>query len=82
MFGVPGIILQIIGRITMVGAFGNSIPSPEAVGFLILLVSTILLIVGLSFYAKAKGHHPAFGLLGFLSIIGLIILAIMPDKRK
>ena len=42
----------------------------------------VLLVVGLCFYAKAKGYHAALGLLGLLSCIGLLILALMRDKTK
>lgn len=48
-------------------------------GLLVTLVGTGLLIAGLAMYAKAKGRSPAWGLLGFLSIIGLIVLALLKD---
>lgn len=64
-FGIPGVIIQIAGQ------FMNQ---P-----LILLAGTVLLIVGLAFYAKAKGRSPAWCLMGFLSIIGLIVLACLKD---
>lgn len=40
------------------------------------------LIYGLYNYAKAKGYSGWLALLGFLQIIGLIILVVLPDKRK
>lgn len=78
MFGVPGIVLQIVGA--LMGR--DIIPGGETVGLIVQIAGTILLIVGLSFYARAKGRHPAWGLLGLLSIIGLIVLAVLPDRRK
>ena len=39
-------------------------------------------IYGLCCYAKGKGYHGAWGLLGLLTIIGLIILVTFPDKHK
>lgn len=77
MIGVPGIILQIGGNIIT-----RTNEDLALVGLLLLVLGSVLLCVGLGFYAKAKGHHPAFGLLGLLSILGLIILALMPDKHK
>ncbi len=74
--GVPGIILQIPGSIMVQSADSTS----RAVGLLILLLGTALLIAGLGFYAKAKGHSPLWGLCGFLSWIGLIILALLKDR--
>jgi hypothetical protein len=42
----------------------------------------ILFVYGCYCYAKGKGHHGAWGLLGFLSIFGLIGLCFLSDKRK
>jgi len=66
--GVPGLIIQIYGGI-------NHVP-------IISFVGGVLLIVGLAYYAKSKNRHPAWGLLGLLSIIGVIILALLPDKSS
>jgi len=67
-FGIPGLIIQAYGAI-------SQIP-------IITLWGAILLIIGLCYYAKSKNRHPAWGLLGLLSIIGLIILALFPDKAS
>ena len=52
------------------------------VGVLIALIGGVCLIIGCCYYSKAKGHHAAWGLLGLLSMIGLIILVCFPDKNK
>lgn len=75
LIGVPGIILQFVGVFMRGG--GN-----DGLALTIQLVGTVLLIVGLSFYARAKGYHGAWGLLGLLSCLGLLILGLMPDKLK
>ena len=41
----------------------------------------ILLIIGLGYYAKAKGHSVYFGLLGLLSWLGIIVLIALRDKN-
>jgi hypothetical protein len=41
---------------------------------------TFLLIIGLCYYAKSKGQHPAWGLFGFLSFIGVAILYFLENK--
>lgn len=66
LFGVPGLIVQ---------AYSSFVNSN-----LLLLVGTILVVVGLFFYTKAKARHPLFCLLGFLSIIGWLILGALSDK--
>ena len=76
--GIPGIALQIGGRVwSMQLAPAVSLPA-----MLVMLLGTGLLIAGLAFYAKAKGRNPAWGLMGLLSIIGLIVLACLPDLEK
>ena len=47
---------------------------------LIMASGIILIIIGLCYYAMGKGRHPAFGLFGILSIIGIIILSFFEDK--
>lgn len=72
-----GFLLQIFGRsLASIGGTGGG------VGVLIQLFSAILFIWGCCMYAKGKGYHPAWGLLGFLSIIGLIVLVCFKDKHK
>ncbi|MFX0097767.1 MAG: hypothetical protein ACFE7E_08425 [Candidatus Hodarchaeota archaeon] len=65
-FGIPGIILQIAGQFVL--------------GPLATLLGTVLLLVGIAYYAKAIGRSPAWCLLAFFSIIGLIILGFLEDK--
>ena len=69
---VLGLALQIGGQ----GAMANG---SEGLGYLLLLIGSTLLITGLAYYAKSKGRHPAWCLMVFLSIIGLIVLAYLKD---
>lgn len=41
-----------------------------------------LWICGVWCYAKGKGYHGAWGLLGIFTLVGLIILAFFPDRHK
>lgn len=65
-FGIPGLILQSIFL------FLNP---------LISLIGSILLIIGLGYYAKGKGYPGYLGLLGLLSWLGIVILALLKDKH-
>ena len=67
-----GILLQIAAVVFLVGALAA----------VVKLVSAILFIIGCCYYAKAKGHNAAWGLLGLLSIIGLLILVFFTDRNK
>lgn len=54
-------------------------------GSLTLVVNLLISIVyfsGLYYYAKAKGYSGWLLLLGFLHLLGLIILVVLPDKMK
>ena len=50
--------------------------------FLVAFVGLVFFIWGCTSYMKGKGYSPAWGLLGLLSIMGLIILALFPDRHK
>ncbi len=82
MFGVPGIALQIVGNLLFRSGNPATLDPTKLLGLAILLLGTVLLIFGLSLYARAKGHNGWWGLTGLLSIIGLIVLACLPDRRK
>lgn len=71
-----GLILQFIGR-TLGGVEGA-----ELIGLLMVLVGFIMFIWGCGCYAVGKGYSQFLGLLGILSCLGLIILAVLPDKHK
>lgn len=81
MLGIPGIVLQLAGNFMTPRS-----DSADAVALLLpallMIGGTILLIIGLGYYASAKGHSRWWGLMGFLSLIGLIVLAVMPDRKK
>lgn len=64
-FGVPGILIQSIF------VFINP---------LVALLGTVLLIIGLVYYAKAKGHSGYFGLFGVLGIFGFLVLIPLKDR--
>ncbi|MFZ5867187.1 MAG: hypothetical protein ACOYXY_14980 [Thermodesulfobacteriota bacterium] len=51
-------------------------------GILCLVVGTILFVWGCWSYAQGKGYHGAWGLLGLLSCVGLVILVLFPDRHK
>ena len=54
----------------------------KAAAYLLMTSVMPLWIFGVWSYAKGKGYHGAWGLLGVFTIIGLIILACFPDKNK
>jgi hypothetical protein len=75
LFFIPGMIIQGVGYVM---AQRSSDPNPLAVT--LLLLGTVLAFLGFGYYAKAKGRSIAWGLCGFLSLAGLVILALLKDK--
>lgn len=67
-----GILISFLG-----GAMGDR---PGAT--ILLIIGEFLFIYGLYFYAKAKGYSGWLCLFGLLNLLGLIILVLLPDKRK
>jgi hypothetical protein len=87
--GIPGLLLQ-IASILIINFYaskrkaGQAIP-PDWLGYLLLagkVLGSVMLIIGLCYYAKAKGYSAVLGLLGLLSCIGLFVLAVLPDRAK
>jgi hypothetical protein len=72
--GAPGFLLQVVGQVLRMD------PGEQFLGLAVVGAGTALLLVGLAYYAKAKGQNPAWCLMAFLSLIGLIVLACLPDK--
>src|SRR5262245_46973121 len=78
ILGLPGIAAQVLGRIMMKTRRGleadAELTSQDLAGCALSLAGTVLLIVGLGFAASAKGRKMAWGLMGLLSCIGLLVL--------
>lgn len=84
-WGVPGFLAEIAGvalQDSVRWAPGSVDSSRAGLGALLVAVGTVMLIVGLCYYAKAKGRNAAWGLLGILSLIGVVVLAVMPDRHR
>ena len=73
-----GLLFQFIGNV-LIGSGSGTLPT---LGLLLLLTGWGIFIWGTVSYAQGKGHHGAWGILGFLSLLGLIILVLLPDRYK
>lgn len=71
-WGIPGAWLYLSGTVVRVSQ--DSIV--DIITHPIILTGTILLVVGLSYYARAKGRNGFWGLFGLISPIGLIGLIV------
>jgi hypothetical protein len=55
-------------------------PGSGLLVILFFLPALVMFVFACVDYAKSKGMHPAMGLLGLGSIVGLIILSLWPDR--
>ena len=77
-----GFLLQLIGN-ALVGPEGSEhAVIGDIFGSVLILGGLVLFIWGCTSYSKGKGYHLGWGFLGLLSLLGLIILALLPDKHK
>lgn len=79
--GGAGLLIQIVGFISVPTLVELDPVAGPLIGLGMLFLGAGMLIVGLGYYASAKGHHWAWGLMGMLSIIGLLVLAALPDRQ-
>jgi hypothetical protein len=69
-----GLVALVSGNAMAAGAGGIG-------GRGLMVIGIGLFIWGCVSYAKAKGQHPAWGILGLFSIFGLIALVLMKDRH-
>ena len=74
LFGAPGLIMQITGMLVYEKT------ESKALALIIAMLGTIFLMTGLGMVAKSKGHSVFLGILGFIGVPGIIILALLKDK--
>lgn len=75
LLGLPGLVAQFAGNLMVLFR-----PELAGLGMGLLILGTALLMGGLAFYAVAKGQHPAWALMGLLSLLGFIVLGLLPDR--
>ncbi len=76
MWGIPAVAIQVTGFIAWRLSTGTGW---MALGMFLIVLGVAVFTIGLAFYAKAKGRHPAWCITGFLSLPGLIALATLND---
>jgi len=84
-WAVSGIVWQTGSLILIFVIAANRANANTAIvvlGWLSLLGSTVSLIIRLGYYARVKGYAAVFGLLGLVSLLGVPMVALLPDKTK
>lgn len=78
--GIPGLLAYFGSAVIANLAQSQDAPALMIFSTVGIVLAIALLGGGFAFSAMYKGYHPALGLLGFLGCIGLIIIAVLPDK--
>ncbi len=66
IIGLSGLVIQVIGYIADI--------------YFLLILGSIMFIIGLVYYSLAKGRSGWWGLLGLLSLVGLIMGHMLPTS--
>ena len=78
VLGTLGLLLYIVGSATV--GCGESPLALARIAIAAFLGGTVLLVVGLALYAKAKRRHWAWGFVGLLSLPGFLVLGLLEDR--
>ena len=78
--GLLLIFIAIVMGVSAVHHGGDVSGTSPALILVARIAGAVLFVWGCCMYAKAKGYPAAVGLLGLLFLIGLIVLAVLPDK--
>jgi hypothetical protein len=62
------------------GAKGQQMPTPGNTYTWLSVGGSIMLLMACSLWAEDKGYSRNYGLLAFLSIVGVVVLALLPRK--
>lgn len=80
-WGVPGVLL-LIGGIFVLACSSETDYIALPIFIVFIVAGRILLLVGLAYYAKAKGRSWAWCFFALLGIIGLIALLLLKDRTE
>jgi hypothetical protein len=73
-----GLALQIVGNVMVDGSEQAGL----ILGLVAMLAGVAIFIWGCMSYSRGKGQSLYLGFLGLLSIVGLVVLVLLPDKHK
>ena len=72
------VVLACVGLL-LAGIGSAVMPQAKGAGIVVAIVGYGLIALGSGFLATSKGRHPAWGLLGLLTPIGLVFLSVLQD---
>ena len=77
IWGAPGFIFS--HMLCWLIVWGGS---TIALWFIPYHLAVMALLLGLGLYSQYKGRHPAWGFSGIVDCAGILLLAVLPDRRK
>ena len=78
----PGICLLVAGISEVSVVVTPSLRDHQLVGQILILLGLGFYGGGLSAYARRKGLHPAWGLMGLSCLIGLFVIRFLPKRCR
>ena len=76
----PGLWFASAGVFLQIGLGLQSAGNPTAIHFVALGIADILCAIGGTFIANAKGQNPAWGILGVIPCLGLLVIVLLEDR--
>jgi hypothetical protein len=80
VLGGMGICGGILVHVAGMNSYAFHAPWPLTIG--LWSVATVLLTFGCTNYAKGKGYNPLIGLTAIFPPLGLVVVSLLPDRRK
>ncbi len=72
-----GVVLNVIGFLLLSAA-----DPVRLLGPIVIVLSIVALVWGCANYAEAKGYTKWLGALGVAGLLGLVVLALLPDRHS
>jgi peptidoglycan/LPS O-acetylase OafA/YrhL len=80
VLGGMGICAGILLHVAAFNCWGFGAPRPITLA--LAAVATVALTFGCVNYARGKGYHPLIGLTALVPPLGLVVVSVLPDRRK
>ena len=77
LLGVPGVLLQVAADLAIL--LNHRLNAPGIWG-IVFVVGSFLFFVSLSYFARSKGRSPGLCILGMFWVLGILLVASLPDR--
>ena len=82
ILGIVGLLIQGFGTALLMISEKSRDDNVFGIAVALVILGPVMLAIGSAMYAAGKGRKPLYGLLGLLSPVGLLFLAVLEDRRS